>query len=83
MQNLGNLKLSTYISESDLQKKVKELGETLTKNSVFLKDRLYSIRTSSVISTLIFAANFLEFLAITEAQHLRVKSKLLWISEAQ
>jgi hypoxanthine phosphoribosyltransferase len=31
MQNLGNLKLSTYISEADLQKKVKELGETITK----------------------------------------------------
>lgn len=31
MTNLGNLKLSTYISEADLQKKVKELGETLTK----------------------------------------------------
>ena len=31
MNNSGNLKLSTYISETDLQKKVKELGETLTK----------------------------------------------------
>lgn len=29
--NSANLKLSTYISEADLQKKVKEIGETLTK----------------------------------------------------
>lgn len=28
---MTNLKLSTYISEQDIQKKVKELGETITK----------------------------------------------------
>ena len=31
MTSNSNLKLSTYISEEDIQKKVKSLGETLTK----------------------------------------------------